>query len=56
MAPAVGGRVGAAVGGKVDPVAMDQVIGVSTSITWVANLLIVQWWLDRHPRPAEPAG
>jgi uncharacterized membrane protein YozB (DUF420 family) len=43
-------------GGKVDPVAMDQAIGVSTWISWVANLLVVQWWLDRHPRPAELVG
>jgi hypothetical protein len=35
---------------------MDQAIGVSTWISWVANLLVVQWWLDRHPRPAELVG
>ena len=43
-------------GGEVDPVVMDQAIGVSTWISWVVNLLIVQWWLDRHPRPAELVG
>lgn len=43
-------------GGEVDPVAMQQAIGVSTWISWVANLAIVQWWLDRHPRPAELVG
>ena len=44
------------VGGEVDPVAMQQAIGVSTWISWVVNLAIVQWWLDRHPRPAELMG
>ena len=38
-------------GAAVDPVAMDQAIGVSTWISWVVNLLIGQWWLDRHPLP-----
>jgi hypothetical protein len=36
-------------GADVDPVAMDQAIGVSAWISWVANLLIVEWWLHRHP-------
>ena len=38
-------------GAAVDPVAMDQASGVSTWISWVGNLLIAQWWLDRHPHP-----
>ena len=38
-------------GGDVDPAAMEQAIGVSTWISWVVNLLVVQWWLDRHPKP-----
>jgi uncharacterized membrane protein YozB (DUF420 family) len=43
-------------GGDVDPVVLDQAVGASAWISWVANLLIVQWWLDRHPRPAELVG
>ena len=43
-------------GAEVDPAALEQAIGVSTWISWVVNLLIVQWWLDRHPRPAELVG
>ena len=38
-------------GAEVDPAALEQAIGVSTWISWVVNLLIVQWWLDRHPSP-----
>ena len=38
-------------GAPVDPAVMEQAIGVSTWISWVVNLLIVQWWLDRHPCP-----
>jgi hypothetical protein len=38
-------------GAAADPVAMDQAVGVSTWISWVVNLLIVQWWLDRYSRP-----
>ena len=38
------------IGAPVDPVVMEQAIGVSTWISWVVNLLIVQWCLDRHPR------
>ena len=37
-------------GAPVDPVVLEQAIGVSTWISWVVNLLVVQWWLDRHPR------
>jgi hypothetical protein len=40
-------------GAEVDTAALQQAVGVSTWISWVVNLLIVQWWLDRHPRPAE---
>ena len=42
-------------GAEVDPVAMDQAIGVSAWISWVANLLIVEWWLHRHPAPLASA-
>ena len=38
-------------GAEVDPAALEQAIGVSMWISWVVNLLIVQWWLDRHPLP-----
>lgn len=38
-------------GSEADPVAMDQAIGVSAWISWMANLLIVEWWLHRHPAP-----
>ena len=43
-------------GAEVDPAALEQAIGVSTWISWLVNLLVVQWWLDRHPRPAELVG
>ena len=38
-------------GAEVDTAALQQAVGVSTWISWVVNLLIVQWWLDRHPSP-----
>jgi uncharacterized membrane protein len=38
-------------GADVDTVALDQAIGVSSWISWVANLLIVEWWLHRR-RPS----
>jgi uncharacterized membrane protein len=38
-------------GAEVDPIDMEQAIGVSMWISWVVNLLVVQWWLDRHPEP-----
>jgi uncharacterized membrane protein len=40
-------------GGDFDPAALDQAVGASAWISWLVNLAIVQWWLDRHPRPAE---
>jgi uncharacterized membrane protein YozB (DUF420 family) len=38
-------------GAELDPVAVDQAIGASAWISWVANLLIIEWWLQRHPAP-----
>jgi uncharacterized membrane protein YozB (DUF420 family) len=38
-------------GAEVDTAALQQAVGVSTWISWVVNLLIVQWWLDRRPSP-----
>lgn len=35
-----------------DPVAMAQAIGASTWISWVVNLLVVEWWLQRTRRAA----
>jgi uncharacterized membrane protein YozB (DUF420 family) len=43
-------------GAEVDTADLQQAVGVSTWISWVVNLLVVQWWLDRHPRPAELVG
>jgi uncharacterized membrane protein len=40
-------------GGEVDPAALDQAIGLSSWVSWVVNLLIVEWWL--HRRPGIPA-
>jgi uncharacterized membrane protein YozB (DUF420 family) len=34
-------------GAEVDPVALDQAIGVTSWFSWVVNLLIVEWWLHR---------
>ena len=38
-------------GGEVDPMALDQAIGVSSWMSWVVNLIIVECWLHRHPSP-----
>jgi uncharacterized membrane protein YozB (DUF420 family) len=44
-------------GGEVDPAALDQAIGLTSWVSWVVNLLIVEWWLHRHPlRGRRPAG
>ena len=39
-------------GAEVDPAALDQAIGVTSWFSWVVNLLIVEWWLHRHPAPS----
>ena len=36
-------------GGEVDPMALDQAIGVSSWMSWVVNLIIVECWLHRRP-------
>jgi uncharacterized membrane protein YozB (DUF420 family) len=36
-------------GGEVDPAALDQAIGLTSWVSWVVNLLIVEWWLRRLP-------
>lgn len=40
---------GVLTGGPVDPVALTQAIGVSTWLSWVVNLLVVELWLQ-HTR------
>jgi uncharacterized membrane protein YozB (DUF420 family) len=35
-------------GTEVDTVALDQAIGVTSWLSWVVNLLIVEWWLHRR--------
>ncbi len=40
-------------GEEVDPAALDQAIGLTSWVSWVVNLLIVEWWL--HRRPGIPA-
>ena len=37
------------VGVEVDSAALDQVIGLTCWMSWVVNLLIVEWWLHRRP-------
>lgn len=39
-------------GAEVDPVALGQAIGVASWMSWVVNLLIVEWWLHRR-RPSD---
>jgi hypothetical protein len=34
-------------GDAVDPAALDQAIGLTSWVSWVINLLIIEWWLDR---------
>ncbi len=43
-------------GESFDPVALDQAIGVSSWISWVVNLLIVELWLHRRRRPRVASG
>ena len=38
-------------GQSFDPVALDQAIGVSSWMSWVVNLIIVELWLHRRRRP-----
>jgi Predicted membrane protein (DUF2306) len=38
-------------GAEVEFAALEPAIGASAWISWVVNLLVVEWWLDRHPRP-----
>ena len=42
-------------GAEVDQAALSQAIGVASWMSWVVNLLIVEWWLHRRPAPAEYA-
>jgi uncharacterized membrane protein len=37
-------------GADVDPADVSQAIGVTSWVSWVVNLLIVEWWLHRRPR------
>jgi hypothetical protein len=45
-------------GAEVDPAALDEAIGLTSWVSWVVNLLIVEWWLHRRPAVAaeEPFG
>jgi hypothetical protein len=36
-------------GAEVDPATLDEAIGLTSWVSWVVNLLIVEWWL--HGRP-----
>ena len=36
-------------GAEVDPAALNQAIGVTSWVSWVVNLLVVEWWLHRRP-------
>jgi uncharacterized membrane protein YozB (DUF420 family) len=36
-------------GAEVDPADLSQAIGVTSWVSWVVNLLIVEWWLHRRP-------
>jgi hypothetical protein len=40
-------------GAEVDPAALDEAIGLTSWLSWVVNLLIVEWWLQRRRRPAQ---
>jgi Predicted membrane protein (DUF2306) len=35
-------------GAEVDPADVSQAIGVTSWLSWVVNLLIVEWWLHRR--------
>jgi len=35
-------------GAAVDPADLNQAIGVTSSVSWVVNLLAVEWWLHRR--------
>ena len=37
-------------GAEVDPADIGQAVGVTSWLSWVVNLLIVEWWLHRRPR------
>ena len=39
-------------GAEVGTAALDQAIGVTSWVSWVVNLLIVEWWLHRRPAKA----
>lgn len=36
-------------GAEVDPADVSQAVGVTSWVSWVVNLLIVERWLYRHP-------
>ena len=36
-------------GAEVDPADLSQAVGVTSWVSWVVNLLIVEWWLHRRP-------
>jgi uncharacterized membrane protein YozB (DUF420 family) len=36
-------------GAEVDEAALNQAIGVTSWVSWVVNLLIIEWWLHRRP-------
>ena len=40
-------------GEDVDPAALDQAIGLTSWVSWVVNLLIIEWWLHRRPGIAQ---
>ena len=37
-------------GAEVDPTDVSQAVGVTSWVSWVVNLLIVEWWLHRRQR------
>jgi uncharacterized membrane protein YozB (DUF420 family) len=39
-------------GAEVDPAALDEAIGLTSWVSWVVNLVIVEWWLHRRPAVA----
>lgn len=39
-------------GGTVDPADLAQAVGVSTWMSWLVNLILVELWLHRRKRPA----
>jgi uncharacterized membrane protein YozB (DUF420 family) len=36
-------------GADVDTATLDQAIGLTSWVSWVVNLLLVEWWLHRRP-------